>query len=65
MDRLIKGTTVGNADLGAYSVYGAKQLPVVWQPAAVTATEVNKKLQGVLPLNALTNINPENWYFTK
>jgi peptide/nickel transport system substrate-binding protein len=65
MDRLIKGTTVGNADLGAYSVYGAKQLPVVWQPAAVTATEINKKLQGTLPLNSLTNINPENWYFTK
>ena len=33
--------------------------------AAVTATEINKKLQGVLPLNALLNINPENWYFTK
>jgi len=65
MDRLIKGTTVGNSDLGAYSVYGAKQLPVVWQPIQIGATEINKKLQGVLPLNALTNINPENWYFTK
>jgi peptide/nickel transport system substrate-binding protein len=65
MDSLIKGTTVGNANLDQYSVYGAEQLPVVWQPAAVTATEINKKLQGVTPLNALTNINPENWYFTK
>jgi peptide/nickel transport system substrate-binding protein len=65
MDRLIKGTTVGNSDLGAYGVYGAKQLPVIWQPITIGATEINKKLQGVLPLNALTNINPENWYFTK
>jgi peptide/nickel transport system substrate-binding protein len=65
MDSLIKGTTVGNANLSQYEVYGAKQLPVVWQPAATGATEINKKLQGVLPLNALTNINPENWYFTK
>jgi peptide/nickel transport system substrate-binding protein len=65
MDTLIKGTTVGNSDLSAYGVYGAKQLPVVWQPITIGATEINKKLQGVLPLNALTNINPENWYFTK
>ena len=65
MDALIKGTTVGNSDLSAYGVYGAKQLPVVWQPITIGATEINKKLQGVTPLNALTNINPENWYFTK
>ncbi|HEY7420511.1 MAG TPA: ABC transporter substrate-binding protein [Gaiellaceae bacterium] len=65
MDTLIKGTTIGNSDLSAYGVYGAKQLPVVWQPITIGATEINKKLQGVLPLNALTNINPENWYFTK
>ena len=31
----------------------------------IGATEINKKLQGVTPLNPLTNINPENWYFTK
>jgi peptide/nickel transport system substrate-binding protein len=65
MDSLITGTTKGNADLGAYSLYGAQQLPVVWQPITIGATEINKKLQGVTPLNALTNINPENWYFTK
>jgi len=65
MDALIKGTTQGNSDLSAYGVFGAKELPVVWQPIQITATEVNKKLQGVTPLNALTNINPENWYFTK
>jgi peptide/nickel transport system substrate-binding protein len=65
MDNLIKGTTVGSANLNSYELYGAKQLPVVWQPAAVTANEISKKLQGVTPINALTNINPENWYFTK
>jgi peptide/nickel transport system substrate-binding protein len=65
MDTLIKGTTVGNSDLSAYGVFGAKDLPVVWQPITIGATEINKKLQGVTPLNALTNINPENWYFTK
>jgi peptide/nickel transport system substrate-binding protein len=65
MDTLIKGTTVGNADLGPYSVYGADQLPVVWQPITLTANEIRKKLQGVTPLSPLLNLNPENWYFTK
>jgi peptide/nickel transport system substrate-binding protein len=65
MDSLIKGTTVGNSDLSQYSVYGATQLPVVWQPITLTANEINKKLQGVTPLNPLLNLNPENWYFTK
>ena len=31
----------------------------------LTVNEINKKLQGVTPINALTNIYPENWYFTK
>jgi peptide/nickel transport system substrate-binding protein len=65
MDTLIKGTTVGNANLGPYSVYGAVQLPVVWQPITLTVNEVNKKLQGVTPFSPLLNLNPENWYFTK
>lgn len=64
-DQLIKSTTQGNASLSGYENYLAKQLPVVWQPIAVTANEVNKKLQGVTPFNPLTSINPENWYFTK
>jgi peptide/nickel transport system substrate-binding protein len=65
MDTLIKGTTVGNANLGPYSVYGAEQLPVVWQPITLTANEIRKNLQGVTPLSPLLNLNPENWYFTK
>src|SRR5579875_530097 len=47
MDSLIKATTKGNASLSQYGVYGAKQLPVVWQPIGLTAVEVNKNLQGV------------------
>jgi len=65
MDTLIKGTTVGNANLGPYSVYGAVQLPVVWQPITLTVNEVRKTLQGVTPFNPLLTLNPENWYFTK
>ncbi|HUJ54572.1 MAG TPA: ABC transporter substrate-binding protein [Gaiellaceae bacterium] len=65
MDSLIDATTKGNSSLSQYEVYGAKQLPVIWQPIGLTATEINKKLAGVTPLNPLTNINPETWYFTK
>lgn len=65
MDSLIHGSTIGNETLDEYGVYGAQQLPVVWQPITLAANEINKKLQGVTPINALTNINPENWYFTK
>jgi peptide/nickel transport system substrate-binding protein len=63
-DALIKATTSGTATLSGYENYLTKQLPVVWQPASVTATEINKKLHGVT-LSPLTNINPETWYFTK
>ena len=64
-DTLIKATTQGNADLIAYQNYLAQQLPVVWQPNPVTVFEVNKKLQGVMPINSLQTLNPEDWYFTK
>ncbi len=64
-DSLIKATTQGNADLSAYQNYLAEQLPVVWQPNPVTVAEVNKKLVGVTPINALLTLNPEDWYFTK
>jgi len=64
-DTLIKATTQGTADLFAYENYLAQQLPVVWQPQAVTVFEVNKKLQGVMPINSLQTLNPEDWYFTK
>jgi len=43
--------------------YLAKQLPVVWQPAASTAVEIAKNLGGVLPVNALENLDPEYWYY--
>ena len=64
-DSLIKQTTQGNADLANYQNYLAQQLPVVWQPNPVTVAEINKKLVGVTPINALLTLNPEDWYFTK
>ena len=64
-DTLIKSTTIGNATLAAYQNYLAQQLPVVWQPNAVTVFEINKNLQRVTPINSLQTINPEDWYFTK
>ena len=66
MDTLIKGTTVGNC--GPQRVRGLRGEATCRSSGSrsrSTATEINKKLQGVTPLNALTNINPENWYFTK
>jgi peptide/nickel transport system substrate-binding protein len=45
--------------------YLATNLPVIWQPDGVGETEVAKDLGGVLPINALANLNPEDWYFIK
>ena len=64
-DNLIKQTTQGNADLSAYEDYVAKDLPVVWQPNALSVAEISKTLQGVGPPNPLLTLNPETWYFTK
>jgi peptide/nickel transport system substrate-binding protein len=64
-DTLIKATTQGNANLAAYQNYVAKDLPVVWQPNALTVDEISKKLQGVGPPDPLLTLNPETWYFTK
>jgi peptide/nickel transport system substrate-binding protein len=64
-DALIKATTQGNAGLATYENYLAQQLPVVWQPQALTINEINKKLVGATPANPLLTINPENWYFVK
>lgn len=64
-DTLIKKTDFSKTPLSAYENYLAGQTPVVWQPIETTAVEINKKLQGVTPLNPLENLNPETWYFTK
>jgi peptide/nickel transport system substrate-binding protein len=42
--------------------YLAEQLPVIWQPDGVGETEISNTLGGVTPINALANLNPENWY---
>jgi len=49
-----------------YQNYLAKQLPGLWMPQTDTAiAAVNGKLKGVLPLDPLENIYPQDWYFVK
>jgi peptide/nickel transport system substrate-binding protein len=63
-DHLIVETNQGSstAIFSQWVDYLAKQLPVIWQPAASTAVEIAKDLGGVLPVNALANLDPEYWY---
>jgi peptide/nickel transport system substrate-binding protein len=52
--------------LYAYQNYLAKQLPGLWMPQTDTQiSAVNTTLQGVFPQDPLSNIYPENWYFTR
>lgn len=65
---LIKATTTSNssAAMSNYENYLQKNLPVIWQPNAVNAlAEIQKNLHGVTPVNALLNVTPEYWYYTK
>jgi peptide/nickel transport system substrate-binding protein len=62
---LIHSTDYTNTSLNQYENYLTANPPVVWQPVAETAVEIMNKLGGVTPINPLTNINPEDWYFTK
>jgi peptide/nickel transport system substrate-binding protein len=65
-DNLTVQTNTTNTDLTQWENYLAKQLPVVWQPDAVTEmSEIQNSLRGVLPQDPLWSINPENWYFVK
>ncbi|MGP0005336.1 MAG: ABC transporter substrate-binding protein, partial [Acidimicrobiales bacterium] len=64
-DTLIRETNE-NSSLSVFyqwEDYLAQQLPVIWQPLAATAVEVSNRIGGVLPVNALDNLNPEYWYF--
>jgi len=45
--------------------YLAKQVPVIWQPVPLGTDEIINNLHGVTPINALLNLTPEYWYFTK
>ncbi len=52
--------------LDTYENYLAKNLPVLWMPQFdVQVSAVSSNLKGVLPQDPLSNIYPENWYFTK
>jgi peptide/nickel transport system substrate-binding protein len=65
-DNLIKATNFKNVTLTAYENYLAKQLPVIYQPNfANPINEIQKTLKGATPLNAILNLTPENWRFTK
>ncbi len=64
-DSNILATNTTQAPLTDYENYLAEQLPVIYQPNAVTQlTEVAKGLTGVLPQSPLQNIYPENWRFS-
>ena len=63
-DTNIAATTSKNTSLTNYENYLTQQLPVVYQPNAVTSlTEIKKGLTGVTPQSPLWSINPENWRF--
>jgi peptide/nickel transport system substrate-binding protein len=63
-DANIQATMASAAPLTQYGNYLAEQLPVIFQPNAVTQlTEVAKGLDGVLPQGPLQDIYPENWRF--
>ncbi len=65
-DNLTVQTNTTNVSLTQWENYLAQQLPVVWQPNAVTEmSEIQNSLHGVLPQDPLWSINPENWYFVK
>jgi peptide/nickel transport system substrate-binding protein len=50
--------------LDTYENYLAKQLPVIWMPAAYSQlSEVKSGLEGTTPQDPLLDIYPENWYW--
>jgi peptide/nickel transport system substrate-binding protein len=65
MTTLINGTTFGTAKLTAYATYAAKNLPVLYQPQAVSAGEVIKTLHSKIGFkpNPLENFQPEYLYY--
>jgi peptide/nickel transport system substrate-binding protein len=63
-DTLAPGAT--NQTMYTWEKYLTQQVPVVFQPDfANPLLEVAKNLHGVTPLNVFTNINPEDWYYSK
>jgi peptide/nickel transport system substrate-binding protein len=65
-DQNVVVTTTTNATLFGYEDYLAKQLPVIWQPTEVQYLwEIDNRLRGAAPVNALQNADPEYYYFVK
>lgn len=66
MDSLIDDTLgpAGKDPIAAYATYAAEQIPVLWVPTIASPVfAINKKLDGVSPLNSLYRITPEKWAF--
>ncbi len=61
--------TLTSSDLNnmyTWQDYLAPQLPMEWQPNAVSSlSEITTSLHGVLPQEVTLNLTPENWYFVK
>lgn len=65
-DSLIKGTDFTNASLAQYAEYLAKQLPVIYLPQQIQGlVEIKNDLRGATPINILSSLTPESWYYVK
>jgi peptide/nickel transport system substrate-binding protein len=65
MTSLINATTHGTTNLYTYAKYAAEQLPVLYQPQAGSAIEINKSLKSTIGFtpNPLGNFMPEYYHF--
>ncbi len=65
-DANIKATHHHSSALGTYANYLVKNLPVMYLPTPNNPlSEVKGTLHGVVPQSSLSELTPENWYFTK
>ncbi|HEV2427254.1 MAG TPA: ABC transporter substrate-binding protein, partial [Acidimicrobiales bacterium] len=65
MTTLVNTTTFGTASLSQYATYAAQQLPVLYEPQALTPTEVLKTLKSSIgfQINPLGNFMPEYYSY--
>ncbi len=65
MTQLIQATTFGTAKLTAYATYAAQQLPVLYEPQAITPAEVKNGVKSSIGFAAspLGNFMPEYYSF--
>jgi len=66
MDSLINATHTSSSQqvFDTYEVYGAQQLPYIWDPQPYSIQAVSNKLKNVT-FNSLYTLLPEYWTFTK